>query len=77
MASILLANGANATRPEPLTLEAPLHIAVRQKQYQVLNGSPDIPLGLLVMSRRYAGNGVGWKADHAGGGGCQADPLLP
>jgi hypothetical protein len=36
MASILLANGANSTQPDRLTLEAPLHLAVRQKQYQVL-----------------------------------------
>ena len=35
MASILLANGANTTQPEKMTLEAPLHVAVRSKQYQV------------------------------------------
>mmetsp|Transcript_14190 Transcript_14190/g.40216 ORF Transcript_14190/g.40216 Transcript_14190/m.40216 type:complete len:355 (+) Transcript_14190:277-1341(+) len=37
MVSILLANGANVTKPEKLTLESPLHIAVRQKQYQMLS----------------------------------------
>lgn len=36
MASILLANGANVTQPDAMTLEAPAHLAVRQKQYQML-----------------------------------------
>jgi len=37
MASILLANGANSTNPDKITLEAPLHVAVRSKQYQMLS----------------------------------------
>lgn len=36
MASIMLANGANVTQPDAMTLEAPAHLAVRQKQYQML-----------------------------------------
>jgi len=37
MASILLAYGANVTEPDHRTLEAPAHIAVRQKQFQMLS----------------------------------------
>jgi hypothetical protein len=60
MASIMLANGANVTQPDAMTLEAPAHLAVRQKQYQVSH------ITLRCVSVR-GSVGVGeWHANRSG-----------